>query len=156
PTDGRECTILGGHHGQITGLAFAPGGQWIASSSLDRTVKLWSTAGVHESTAFADRGPVYAGTIARDSKSVYLGGEDAVVRALDLATGRERKGFFGHTGRIHALALSADGQTLASASEDETIRLWDNAGEPLYVLKGHEGAVTGVAFLPDAKSVASV
>jgi cytochrome c len=54
-----------------------------------------------------------------------------------------------------ALALSPDGNTLASASWDRTIRLWPvNGGEPR-VLTGHDQNVNGVAFSPDGKSLVS-
>ena len=46
-------------------------------------------------------------------------------------------------------------ETLASASY-KTVRLWDAAtGEARATLKGHEFAVSAVAFSPDGKTLAS-
>ena len=54
------------------------------------------------------------------------------------------------------MSFSPDGKRLASASGDQTLKLWDAAtGQELLTLKGHTGEVTGVSFSPDGKRLAS-
>src|SRR5262249_51630473 len=105
--------------------------------------------------------------------------ENIVVRARELlaevpkeAAGRNLRGFewfylsrlchpdeltlAGHAGWVMSVAFSPDGQRLASASQDQTAKIWDSAtGEELLTLKGHAGPVNGVAFSPDGQRLAS-
>jgi WD40 repeat protein len=54
-------------------------------------------------------------------------GADGAVRVRDARTGRLLRALAAHDGPATALAFSADGRTLASASED-TVALWDVGG----------------------------
>src|SRR5204863_7720531 len=62
----------------------------------------------------------------------------------------------GHAGGINALAVSADGATLATASDDHTVRLWRiSDGATLATLAGHGRELTSVAISPDGTRVAA-
>jgi WD40 repeat protein/tRNA A-37 threonylcarbamoyl transferase component Bud32 len=62
----------------------------------------------------------------------------------------------GHAGPVNGLCFSPDGQRLASASSDNTIKLWDaGTGQELLSLTGHTMTVNGVCFSPDGRRLAS-
>src|SRR5260221_1090140 len=62
----------------------------------------------------------------------------------------------GHSDSVKSVAFSPDGGLLASASSDDTIKLWDpQTGEHLRTLEGHSHSVLSVAFSPDGGLLAS-
>ena len=68
----------------------------------------------------------------------------------DAYTGAEIALITGHTESINSVAFTPNGFTIASGSDDNTIRLWDaHTGEHRQTLKGHTGCVSSVAFSSD-------
>src|SRR5450756_128800 len=60
----------------------------------------------------------------------------------------------GHSGAVRSAALSPDGRTALTGSDDNTARLWDVAsGRELRQLTGHTDPVYYVAFSPDGRTV---
>jgi serine/threonine protein kinase len=62
----------------------------------------------------------------------------------------------GHTGEVNSVAISPDGQKIASGSDDRTIKIWSlNRRKQLRTLKGHTSWVYSVAFSPDSQTLIS-
>jgi WD40 repeat protein len=81
------------------------------------------------------------------------------VKLWDIATGQEKARLQAHVGYIYCVAFSPDGKTLATSSNDKSIKLWDVSdnlptGERA-TLEGHTGLPGSLAFSPDGKILAS-
>ena len=56
---------------------------------------------------------------------------------------------------VLSVIFSPDGQTIATASADNTVKLWDREGRELLTLSGHTSWVFSVSFSPDGKTIAT-
>ncbi len=145
---------LRGHGGPVRAVAVSPDGQSAISGSFDTSAIRWSMSRnaaeqvmrFHESAVNA---------VAALKNGYATGGEDGKIAIWASGNPMPVRTMEGHTAPIVALALSPDGNTLASASWDHTIRLWTLAGGEPKILKGHTAAVNGIAFSRDGKLLVS-
>ncbi len=61
---------------------------------------------------------------------------------------REKNRLEGHEDAVNSVSFSPDGQHLATASDDRTVKLWSRDGSLLQTLTGHLAAVNSVSFSP--------
>lgn len=123
PADGKALATLTGHAGPVLGVAFAANGQTIASCGSDQTLRFWNVAdGKPIAALYAHPGAATAVAFHPTAATVYTSGEDGVVRFWKIPVDPSRV-LPEHGAAVTAVALSADGSLVASASADKSVRI---------------------------------
>ncbi|MEE9216242.1 MAG: WD40 repeat domain-containing protein, partial [Anaerolineales bacterium] len=110
---------LVGHEGNVTGVAFNPTGNILASSSFDGTVRLWDINSGDELSTLTDRAfPMEGVDFSPDGRHVVAAGNDGLIRVfvasleelMDLARSRLSRGLTGDECRqyLHLTACPED------------------------------------------------
>ncbi|KAJ6609487.1 hypothetical protein B0H10DRAFT_476635 [Mycena sp. CBHHK59/15] len=151
------CEQVLGHASSVTTVVFSPDGSRIASSSGDRTVRIWSVAtGQQERELVGHTDYVNTVAFSPDGSRIVSGSDDKTVRIWSVATGQQGRELVGHTNYVNTVAFSPDGSRIVSGSRDETVRIWSVAtGQQERELVGHTNYVNTVAFSPDGSRIAS-
>jgi WD40 repeat protein/serine/threonine protein kinase len=170
-TTGQKRSEFPAHEKHVRCVIFSPDGQHLATAGWDGTAKIWafdpdqgqiknSPPGVLE-----HRAAVSSVSFSPDGQHLASAGDDKTVRVWDAATGAEICPLPGHAGLgilpghldgFPCVAYSPDGQFIASASGDPTLKLWDaKTRQEVHTLPGHRAPVRSVAFSRDGKQLAS-
>ncbi len=141
----------------IKSLAYSPNGEWIVSSNMDQTVRLWSVQNETPPHLLeGDGGSIVCAVYSPNGRQIAAGSLDHTVWLRDTLSEEALHILKGHEGSVVSIAYSRNSERIVSGSLDKTVRVWDAlSGSLVHILKGHEGGVFSVACSPDGKQIAS-
>jgi WD40 repeat protein len=146
-----------GHDGPIWDVAFSPDGQTLATAGDDGTLRFWTVTGEPraENPVISSNVPFLCVAFSQDERWIAAGKNDGTTLLLD-SQGNEVQTLIGHTDAMDGIAFSPDSQTLATASFDRRVFLWDlNRQEIQTTLVGHLDRIRDVTFSQDGQTLAT-
>ncbi len=164
---GEVLCVCSGHGGKwVNCVAWSLDGKHVASGGDDGAVQLWDASAGTLATQQPLRGHtswVTCLVFSNVTRGLLASGsaDETIIMWTIVEEGGEVKAtvtstLTGHTGGVWGIALSPDDVYVASASYDETVRVWEVAtGQPLRVLQGHTDYVTCAVWSLDGEWIAS-
>jgi WD40 repeat protein/serine/threonine protein kinase len=153
-SSGKAITVLRGHEGPVSALAYSPDGKRLASGSADNTLRLWDmAAGKAVAVLHGHEKPVEWLSYSPDGRRI-CSGDGASARLWDASDGRAIAVLGGPVGHLTA-AFTPDGHRLVLGLDREVCVSEAVTGRRLAVLGSHEGHVDHLAVSPDGRRIAS-
>ena len=136
---------------------FSPDGKLLATGAWKSRIKLWNPATGQLVRELTNANMVVSMSFSPDGRLLAVcTAEPNCTWLYDVATGAQRPAAIGIPCCAWDAAFSPDGNTLATAVTDESVRLWDvESAQQTACLLGHSYAVTAVAWSRDGRRLAS-
>jgi WD40 repeat protein len=148
-------SVLTGHADWVQAIVFAPAGRRLATSSNDRTVRLWDIDTGAVVNVLKLPYPVDAIDYSPDGRTLVTAGTDGTVQLWDTRAATSVARFEGTGYPLFSVAYAPDGRNVAAAGKDRVVYLWNTGNGNRRALEGHRGEINALAFRPGGKMLVS-
>ncbi|BBM86609.1 eIF2A-related protein [Candidatus Uabimicrobium amorphum] len=143
------------HDGPVTSVSFYNDGNLIASSSLDKTIRIWDAANGSLLGKMDATSAVLDSCFSSDGQILAYALSNKTIHLHNVITGKKIRVINGHDAKVVSLAFNSKSDQLVSGSADGTAKLWDiHSARELRVYKGYTSTIPSVCFSPDGKMLA--
>lgn len=142
----REQNRLEGHQDVVTRVKISPDQQTIATSSWDKTVKLWGREGRLLHTLKGHTDAVWSINFSSDGKYLVSSSRDRTVKLWRVADGQAVMTLSGHQDWVACVSFSPDDQTIVSAEWNGMLRLWNLQGQEVRSFPTHKAPVVAISI----------
>ncbi|MGK7896987.1 MAG: AAA-like domain-containing protein [Xenococcus sp. (in: cyanobacteria)] len=127
----------------------------IVTASKDGLVQLWDSPEDKEPETLIDnKEAIYSLSWSSDDQTLAASSRNGTVTLYNMTDG-SKKTITAHSKEVYDVVFSSN-NLMATASEDEQIKLWDLTGKEVKAIKVNRGAVHNVNFSPDGQMLAAV
>ncbi len=156
---GEELQTLMGHSVSeyVYSVAFSHTGQYLASASSDRTIKIWDVKTGEELRSLSGHKQSINAVLFDNSDDMLASASsDGTIKLWNVSNGNLIKTLQADKNGVNTIAFSPDGKYLAAGGWAMTVIMWDvDQKKKIKAFKGHQYCVNGLAFSPDGKTLAS-
>jgi eukaryotic-like serine/threonine-protein kinase len=155
-------SVLKGHKGKITAVAFGPTrSNLIVSGGEDGLIRVWQANKQKDAPPRVLSGhtkPLTCLAVSPDGKYIVSASRDGTLRRWDMATGQSSQPFADDNQGFTTFALSRDGKRLVTGDKAGSVRIWDFETHTLLktVSKAVPGPIEQISLTPDGKVAATV
>lgn len=149
---------LPGHAWPVTDTVFDISGNFLASTSGDNMIYVWSlNDGRHIHTLKGHKGKINFIQFNADSRLIVSSSKDKTIRIWNIMTGKQTYLLNGHKQGISHAMFSHDDMNIISASTDGEIRIWDyRRAICLESLHEHSDKIESLAYNPKREEFLSL
>lgn len=153
----RLQKILCNHTFAVSCVKFSNNGALFASSSLDKTLIVYSTETLTQiSRLIGHSEGVSDLSWSSDSTYICSASDDRTLRIWDVRAAECVKTLKGHTDRVFCVNFNPQSNLIVSGAFDDTVRVWDvKTGKVEHVIRAHTMPVTSVHFNRDGSLIVS-